>query len=264
MNRRHLIAAATLALLATSPQAAEKPAIVLVHGAWSNASAWDRVATDLRARGFNVTAVNLPGHGADATPPERLTLAGYADAVQAALPASGRAVLVGHSMAGMVISTVAERAPQRLAGLVYVAAYLPGNGQSLYQLSQTDADSRVGRFWRQDNPQGYSPASIAAEGLVEVFCADCSAGDQQAVVQAHRPEAVPPMGTPVTLTASRFGSVPRFYVHTRQDRAVSYRLQQQMLSAAGGATRVTTLDTSHMPMLTQPQAVADAIADAAR
>lgn len=267
MTRRPLLIAAALAALgvaAPAVQAADKPAIVLVHGAWSNASAWDRVAADLRARGFAVTAVNLPGHGPDGTPPEQLTLAGYADAVQAALPATGRAVLVGHSMAGMVISAVAERAPEKLASLVYVAAYLPGDGQSLYLLSQTDADSRVGRYWRQENPQAYSPASIAPEGRVDVFCADCSPADQQAVVQAHKPEAVTPLGTPVALSAARFGSVPRFVVHTRQDHAVSYRLQQQMLAAAGGATRVTTLDTSHMPMLTQPRAVADAIAGAAR
>ena len=270
-TRRTVLAAAALAALAaTAPAAqaadkpADRPAIVLVHGAWSNASAWDRVAAELRGRGFRVTAVNLPGHGPDATPPAQLTLAGYADAVQAALPATGRAVLVGHSMAGMVISTVAERAPEKLASLVYVAAYLPASGQSLYQLSQTDADSRVGRYWRQENPQAYSPASIAPEGLLEVFCADCSPADQQAVQQAHRPEAIPPLGTPVTLTAARFGSVPRHYVHTRQDNAVFYSLQQQMLAAASGARRVTTLDTSHMPMLTQPTAVADAIESAAR
>lgn len=135
MSFRKQIAWLALAGLTWGAQAADKPAVVLVHGAWSNASAWDRVAADLRVRGFTVTAVNLPGHGADATPASQLTLAGYADAVQAALPAQGKAVLVGHSMAGMVISAVAERAPEKLASLVYVAAYLPASGQSLYQLS---------------------------------------------------------------------------------------------------------------------------------
>jgi pimeloyl-ACP methyl ester carboxylesterase len=265
------LALASLGLLACaeapmtgSTTAASKVPVVLVHGAWSNASAWDRVAADLRGRGYTVTAVNLPGHGADSTPPETLSLAGYADAVRAALPANGKAVLVGHSMAGMVISQVAEQAPERLQGLVFVAAYLPASGQSLYQLSQTDADSRVGKHWRQDNPQAYTPASIAPEGVVEVFCADCSTADQQLVRAGQKPEAIPPLGTPVTLSAQRFGSVPRVYVHTTRDNAVSYALQQRMLAAAGGARRVVTLETSHMPMLTQPRAVADAIEAAAR
>lgn len=238
--------------------------VVLVHGAWSDAGAWDRVAAALRAHGHTVTAVNLPGHGADDTPARDLSLKAYVDAVTRALPAQGQALLVGHSMAGMVISQVAENAPERIARLVYVAAYLPVSGDSLYKLAMADKGSRVGQYWRQDDPKAYTPASIAREGIVEVFCADCSAADQQTLVARHKAEAVPPMATPVQLSAGRHGRVPRTYVHTRDDAAVSYAHQQVMLAAAGGASQVVTLNTSHMPMLTQPQALADAIAAAAR
>ena len=81
---------------------------------------------------------------------------------------------------------------------------------------------------------------------------------------SHKAEAVPPLGTPVALSAARFGSVPRVYVHTLKDNAVSHALQQSMLAAAGGAERVVSLDTSHLPMLTMPKALADVIAAAAR
>lgn len=238
--------------------------IVLVHGAWMGAAAWDKVAADLRSRGHQVTAVELPGHGRDATPAEALSLAGYVDAVGAALPAEGRVLLVGHSMAGMVISGVAEKLPERIACLVYVAAYLPQDGQSLYQLSQGDADSLVPRWWRQADPQAYSPAWIDKDGIVEVFCADGSAADRQFLIDTHKPEALPPLATPVQLTPARFGSVPRVVVHTLQDRAVSLALQRRMLADAGGAARVVEIDSAHAPMLTQPRALADAIADAAR
>lgn len=255
-------AAALMAGCAVMAPAPKLP-VVLVHGAWSDASAWDRVAAELRARGHAVTAVNLPGHGKDDTPAKDLSLAGYAAAVARALPAEGRALLVGHSMGGMVISQVAENAPERVARLVYVAAYLPRDGESLYKLAMEDKGSKVGKHWRQDDPKAYTPATIAREGLVEVFCADCSAADQQALIAGHKPEAVPPLGTPVKLSAERFGRVPRAYVHTRDDMAVSFGLQQAMLAAAGGAHPVITLHTSHMPMLTQPKALADAIAAAA-
>lgn len=238
--------------------------IVLVHGAWMGAASWDKVAADLRSRGHEVTAVELPGHGHDATPAEALSLAGYVDAVSAALPAAGRVLLVGHSMAGMVISGVAEKVPERIARLVYVAAYLPQDGQSLYQLSQGDADSLVPRWWRQADPQAYSPAWIDKAGIVEVFCADGSAADRQFLIDTHKPEALPPLATPVQLTPARFGSVPRVVVHTLQDRAVSLALQRRMLADAGGAARVVEIDSAHAPMLTQPRALADAIADAAR
>lgn len=270
-SRRKALGLATAALGAlaalfttgcATPPAPGLP-VVLVHGAWMGAAAWDRVAADLRARGLKVTAVELPGHGRDNTPADKLSLAGYVDAVAAALPADGQAVLVGHSMAGMVISGVAEKQPAKVARLVYVAAYLPRNGESLYQLSQGDKDSRVGAWWTQENPKAYSPATIKAEGIPQVFCADCSAADQRELVASHKAEAVPPLATPVALSAARFGSVPKVYVHTLKDNAVSYGLQKTMLANAGGAARVVELDTSHAPMLTMPKALADVIASAA-
>jgi pimeloyl-ACP methyl ester carboxylesterase len=262
-----LSSAAVLAACASPssppPSAAARP-VVLVHGAWMGASAWDRVAADLRRQGLAVTAVNLPGHGADPRPPAGLTLDQYVQAVVDALPAGGPVTLVGHSMGGMVISAVAERVPERIAHLVYVAAYLPGNAQSLYQLAMTDADSRVGAFWQQEDPKRYTPATIRADGLAEVFCADCTAADQEGLRRTHRAEPVPPMATPVTLSATRFGRVPRTVVLTLRDRAVSTALQRRMLAAAGGAATVVELDTSHLPMFTRPAEVARVIAAAAR
>lgn len=238
--------------------------VILVHGAWMGASSWDRFAAELRKDGLSVTAVELPGHGRDVTPAAQLSLDGYVKAVAVALPATGQATVVGHSMAGMVISALAEKEPARVANLVYVAAYLPQSGDSLYKLSMTDKDSRVGKYWTQADPKAYSPAWIKSEGIAEVFCADCSGADKQVLISTHKAEAVPPLATPVVLTAGNFGKVARIYVHTRQDMAVSFALQQSMLRASGGAQTVETLDTSHAPMLTQPQALARIIAQAAR
>ena len=238
--------------------------IVLVHGAWMGASSWDRVADDLRSRGFNVVAVELPGHGKDPTPAEKLTLAGYVDTVVAALPADGRTVLVGHSMAGMVISGVAEKAPARLSRLVYLAAYLPNDGDSMYKLSKGDAASLVPKYWTQADAKNHSPASIRAEGIVETFCADCGPAERAYLAGSHKAEAVRPLGTPLKLSAANFGSVPRVYVHTRRDNAVTFPFQQAMLQKAGGAALVLELDSSHAPMLSQPAKLADAIAAAAR
>lgn len=240
------------------------PSIVLVHGAWMGAASWSKVATNLRTRGFTATTVELPGHGADQTPAEALSLTSYVDAVVDALPSDGPVVLVGHSMAGMVISAVAERVPDRVSKLVYIAAYLPRDGESLYQLSQTDTGSLVPRYWRQEQPETYSPAWIDRDGIVAVFGADCSEADQQFLLTTHKPEALGPLATPVHLTAEHFGRVPRVYVHTLQDGAVSYALQRTMLANAGGAATVVALDASHVPMLSQPQAVADVIAGVAR
>ncbi len=265
--KHSLVAAAALVLAACASAPTppvERQNVVLVHGAWMDASSWDRVAADLRERGYSVTAVQLPGHGGDATPAAKLSMQAYTDAVVAALPADRKSMLVGHSMAGMVISAAAEKAPERVALLVYVAGYLPSNGDSMYKLSKLDKQSLVPKYWTQADPKGHSPASIRAEGIVVTFCADCSPADQGMLVATHKAEPVPPLATPVALTAARFGSVPRVYVHTTKDNAVTYPAQQLMVQQAGGAAKVLSLDSSHAPMLSQPKALADAIDSAAR
>jgi pimeloyl-ACP methyl ester carboxylesterase len=224
-------------------------------GAW----AWDDVLRELDRAGIDAIAVELPGHGDDLTPADAVTLDTYVDAVQRAIPADGPVVLVGHSMGGIVISALAERVPDRVARLVYVAGYLPRSGDSVYALSQTDTESEVGRYWRQADPASYSPASIDAAGRAAVFCAECDSETAAQLVARHRPEPVPPLATPVTLTDAAFGRVPRVYFGTRADRAVGPALQQRMVDAAPG-TELVWLDGGHSPMLAQPQELARRLA----
>jgi len=88
--------------------------IVLVHGAFGRAANWDRVAPGLRAAGHEVEAIDLPGQGDDPTPVAEVTLDGYAPRVCEALASGPRAVLVGHSMGGVVITQAAARCPERI------------------------------------------------------------------------------------------------------------------------------------------------------
>ncbi len=125
--------------------AAEKPPIVLVHGAFANAPVWGHVAARLRAAGHEVTAVDLPGRPGAPMEPGKVTLDLHRDAVVNALRVLGRpAVLVGHSFAGIVAAAAAEQAPETVRTLVFVAAYLPKNGDSLVSLAQQDPDARIG------------------------------------------------------------------------------------------------------------------------
>jgi len=257
LPRRTLLASLALPGLA---QAQARPTLVLVHGAWMGAAVWQRSAAALTAEGFEVLTPELPAHGADPTPPEAASLEAYVAAVLAAMGDRPAVVLVGHSFGGIVASAVAERAAPRVQGLVYVAGYVPASGESAYALSQRDPDSLVGRYWRQADPARYSPASIAAEGIVATFCADCSAEDAQALVARHRGEPVPPLASPVSLSAARFGAVPKAYVLTTQDRTITPAMQRAMIRSAG-ITRVAELPTSHSPMLSAPEALARAIVD---
>ena len=231
---------------------------VLVHGAWMGAWAWDDVAAGLRAGGATVEAVELPGHGADTTPLSGATMDAYVAKVGAAVDAAGKPViLVGHSMAGMVITQVAELKADSIAKLVYLAAYLPKDGQKLLDLALEDADSHSGRNANIDEKNGI--ADIPNESLQDDFLADGSPAAVAKLKASYRPEPLAGFVAPVKTTAANWGRVMKVYIYTKQDHAVSYALQQRMTAGITLSSTVT-LDTSHSPFLSQPAAVVAALA----
>jgi pimeloyl-ACP methyl ester carboxylesterase len=146
-TRSMTLAAVALAGLGacTSPGAGDGKTYVLVHGAWMGSAGWGPVADRLRDEGAEVRTLDLPAHGGDVTAPSAATLGGYVDRVSAELDAAGsRVILVAHSMGGVVISQAADRKPDQVESVVYIAAYVPVNGKSLLDIAMTDADSQVG------------------------------------------------------------------------------------------------------------------------
>jgi pimeloyl-ACP methyl ester carboxylesterase len=240
----------------TTGEPVESRSFVLVHGAWMGAWSWERVTPLLEAAGHEVRVVELPAHGDDPTDPAATTLDGYRDAVLAVMADAGEpVVLVAHSMGGMVISAAGQADPQNVEALVYVAGYLPLDGQSLLDLAFMDAGSILGEHLVD---HGDGTASIATDFIGEVFCADCTDEDVAILQDHHRPEAFGPLATPIALTDDAFGSLPRFYVHTAQDVAVSPLLQDQMVSASP-VDGEATLEATHLPMLSDPDGLAEQI-----
>ena len=109
---------------------------VLVHGAFGGAWSWGEFVGELERAGHSVTAIDLPGSGEDQTPVEGVTLDACAARVCDTLAAEAQpAILVGHSMGGVVITQAAARCPERISLLVFVAAFMPRDGQSLLDLA---------------------------------------------------------------------------------------------------------------------------------
>lgn len=205
---------------------------------------WSPALELLSSRGHEARAVDLPGHGSDATFP--VTLEAYADcAIQEAQAMGGVVNLVGHSMAGIVLSAAAEKRPDLFRSVTYVAAYLVASGQSLNDLAQTDADSGVGPNLRP--AADWSTLDLAEESRAELFFHDVDPAVAAPFLAAWKAEPTAPQTTPLTLTNENFGSVERRYVKTLNDRVVSPALQDRMLAST--PTRTVALQTGHLPML---------------
>lgn len=227
---------------------------VLVHGAWSGPYAWTEIRPLLEQAGHRVVTFDLPGHGDDTTPLAQVTLESYVAATAECIEEqTDRVVLVGHSMAGMIISQVAENMPARIEQLVYVCAYLPQNGQRAFDFNDPDSLLPPNLVVAADQ----RTATIKPAAIVPIFAADCPAAIQELVVARHQPEPLAPFRARVQLTEANFGRVPKCYVETLNDVGISVNLQRQMLLATATVEHVVAIDCGHSPFFARPRELAD-------
>jgi pimeloyl-ACP methyl ester carboxylesterase len=233
--------------------------IVLVHGAFHGSWCWSPLVAELNGLGVASIAIDLPGRPADPRPAAELTFDSHVDTIMAVLDAAPDPVtLLGHSLAGMSISQAAERAPHKVAGLVYLCAYLPKNGQASFDLALDDPDSDLMSHVTVDETGTTTSVSLAA--APRVFYGDCSPQVVEWALGQLTPEPISAAAGTVHLTAERWGSVPRAYIVATQDRAISAAKQRSMIADVG-VDRVEEMKTSHSPFLSTPTALAAVLDD---
>jgi pimeloyl-ACP methyl ester carboxylesterase len=229
---------------------------VLVHGAFSGAWIWRPLEKLLAADGHKSVAFDLPGVGEDQTPAGEVTLDSCAARVCEALAASSEpAILVGHSMGGMVATQAAGRAPGQVAALVYVSAFLPRDGQSLLALTRLPegaGDQVQANIVVTDDPPVAVMPAVASKDALYGCCADEVAAW---AISRQCPQPLAPMGTPVSIPSGSLDHVARYYVQCTQDRAIPPRLQRRMI-AENECSGVFALDTDHTPHLSKTRELA--------
>lgn len=228
--------------------------IVLVHGHMHGAWCWEKVVPLLEAKGHEVVAFDLPGRDGDKAQHQSVSLEQYVQAAEAVvLEQAEPVVLVGHSAGGTILSEIAERHPERVSRLVYVAAMLLPAGESIFSAFVTknpmdpalavDGASAVWTDYQLIRRRFYntSPDEDAARAI-EKLCA----------------EPIPPMTQPVQVTPERYGRVARSFIQTRFDNAVPFEAQASMCETLP-CNPVIVMDTDHSPFLSAPDEFADHI-----
>jgi len=227
---------------------------VLVHGAFQAPYAWQSVKAKLEAAGQKVVIIELQGHGQDQTPPATISIKAYRDKVVSAVTAiNGPVVLVGHSLGGAIITAVADTIPDHIERLVYLAGFVPTNNQSILDLTMMDPNSQFGPALVA-SADGVT-VSIPNDKIMQVFAQDGNEQVKQLLVANNRPEPIAPQADKILLKNSAFASVPKYYIQTNQDHAITIDLQKKMVASAG-IKNVYATDSGHCPMLTKPDEVA--------
>jgi pimeloyl-ACP methyl ester carboxylesterase len=219
--------------------------VVLVHGAWADGSSWSKIIPLLQAKGLHAVAVQNP-------------LSSIADDVASTNrminAQDGPVLLVGHSYGGAVITEAGTNA--KVAGLVYVAAFAPDEGETLGGMAQ-----------KFPPPPGFSEIRpiddgyllLTRKGVMEDFGQDLSPEDQSLVFATQGATQGAILATPIK--AAAWHSKPSWFVIAANDRMIAPEQEKSTAERMGAKT--LTLPTSHLPMLSQPQKVADFVIAAA-
>ena len=232
---------------------------VLVHGAFSGAWCWEPVIGPLEAAGHTVDAIDLPGAGEDQTPVADVTLESCVERVRSTLSARPeRAVLVGSSMGGVVITQAAAACPERIASLVFVCAFMPADGQSLLDLTRLP-EGRNDAIQANLVIDGDPPvASLPDEAAAAVIYTECTSEQVAWAIARRRPQPVAPYATPVLIDDAAVSAIPRFYVLTARDQSMPPALQRRMISEHP-CERVFELDADHAPFLSATDELVSAL-----
>lgn len=219
--------------------------VILVHGAFADGSSWNEVIPILQAKGLKVVAVQNP-------------LTSLADDVaftrRAIASQTGPIVLVGHSWGGTVITEAG--ADERVKALVYVAAFAPSPGETTAELGKA-YPTPAGLANPVVDASGF--LTLSAETVAQHFAQDVS--PEQANLIAVTQGAVRGANFEEPVSTAAWQTRPSWYIVAEQDHMIDPRLEMEFAKKI--KAHVTSLPTSHVPMISRPQEVAAVIVEAA-
>ena len=226
---------------------------VLIHGAWHGSWCFEKHLIPYMLKknpSIKIQALNLPGHYTNNQHHfSSINFSCYVDYVTEFITKyiQGRLVLVGHSMGGMVISQVAENLASKINHLVYVAAFLPQNNQSLADLESKTRLPSVSIKIRLEEEK--CTIHLSPQDCHELFYQKCKAQDIKYALNLIQPQPIKPFLAKVNLSKN-FQTINKTYIQCLQDKAIHIKDQRAM---SLNCQHIKTLDTDHSPFFSRYQ-----------
>lgn len=230
-----------------------KPTVVLVHGAFAESASWNGVIERLQARSIDAVAVanplrSVPGDAA------------YVRDVLASI--DGPVVLVAHSYGGFVV-TEAAAGSDKVAGLVYVCAFAPDQGESAFALSTKFPGSTLGEaLAAYPVSTGGNELAIRPDVFHHQFAADVPPAQAAVMAATQRPATELALTTGLPTDAPAWKTIPSWFVFSDQDLNIPVALHRFMADRAGAKGVREVAGASHALSVSQPEAVTAAILEA--
>jgi pimeloyl-ACP methyl ester carboxylesterase len=226
---------------------------ILIHGAWHGGWCWEKVAGLLRAQGHEVQVPDLPGHGDNAKPFAEVKLQDYLDGVMAVVKTCTHPpILVGHSFAGMLLTSLAANFPGQFSRLIYVAAYVPYSGDSLLSLSEKFSATGLSPELVVDKKN--HQLRLKTENLDKLLYNCATPTAQSWAIAQVSAEPLAPLATAVKFSDFNYASVDTLYILCGYDEAIR-RVDQQWLAERTQGS-VVSLPSDHCPFLSMPEKLA--------
>lgn len=233
--------------------------LILVHGAWHDHHCWDTVRDLLVAAGLEVQCPDLPGHGVHPLPLAKVSSRRYLAALLELLDAAAEpVVLLGHSMAGSVITEAACQRPDKVRRLVYLCAYLPRPGESIFDLIALNRghEPMIPIELALDLSADRRSCHIDPAQVIPLFYNDVPAARAQLLAQRFSAQASLPLAAAARFDQRVFAALDTVYICCTRDRVIPLHHQRRML-ARQPCRSLLQIEADHSPFHSCPQQLAE-------
>ena len=230
---------------------------ILIHGAWHDSRCWQKVAASLEQRGHKVLTPDLPGTGKNPADPARTSLKAYSRYISQLINNKDNIILVGHSMSGVLIAQLAELLTPKIKRLVFLCAYVPSHGESLFSLIEKIRDNNqpFAIEAAMQLSQDKMTFTLLRSNAIPLLYNCCPAQEAHQLAEQLIAQPTLPFRGKVSLTDNKFGNCPKTYICALQDQVIPVKIQRKMASAAA-VDEYLQMDCDHSPFHSSPNELA--------